>query len=311
MSPFRNTGFKRTKEVASALTNIMKRILSIFLALMIGLLSLSASEATPARKTSQKKATPTAVRKSASKTKSKARRAVRRKKAPVAPAAAALPAAAAAATAAESASTNMESSVLPHHPSTVIHKVLFIGDSMTGWMAERLNAYGKGNGFEVAAVIWDGSTIRKWGTSDRLRDFIIQQKPDAIFISLGLNELFVRNPESSLKACVERILKNIGEIPYLWIGPPTWPGKPGGQTLNAWLEKTLGPKHFFNSSALTLPRQSATNPHPSRAGINTWMDAVAAWIPAHTGLSFPSLSKPSTSYSRPGYYLYRRMRETL
>lgn len=28
-----------------------------------------------------------------------------------------------------------------------IKKVLFIGDSMTGWMAERLNAYGRANGF--------------------------------------------------------------------------------------------------------------------------------------------------------------------
>ena len=34
-----------------------------------------------------------------------------------------------------------------------IDKVLFIGDSMTGWMAERLNAYGQKNGFSVATII--------------------------------------------------------------------------------------------------------------------------------------------------------------
>ena len=65
--------------------------------------------------------------------------------------------------------------------STCINKVLFIGDSMTGWMAERLNAYGDINGFEVATVIWDGSTIQKWAKSSKLPDIIEETAPDAIF----------------------------------------------------------------------------------------------------------------------------------
>ena len=35
-----------------------------------------------------------------------------------------------------------------------IKNVLFIGDSMTGWMADRLNAYGEKNGFKVSSVVW-------------------------------------------------------------------------------------------------------------------------------------------------------------
>lgn len=79
-----------------------------------------------------------------------------------------------------------------------IKKVLFIGDSMTGWLAERLNAYGAENGFEVSAVIWDGSTIRKWGNAP-LEAIIEREKPDAVFMSLGLNELLERNRSAVMR----------------------------------------------------------------------------------------------------------------
>ena len=78
-----------------------------------------------------------------------------------------------------------------------ISKVLFLGDSMTGWMAERLNAYGATNGFEVSTIVWDGSTIKKWAASPRLKSLIAAQKPDAVIIGLGMNELFEPNPTKS------------------------------------------------------------------------------------------------------------------
>ncbi|MDE6393335.1 MAG: SGNH/GDSL hydrolase family protein [Muribaculaceae bacterium] len=110
----------------------------------------------------------------------------------------------------------------------VVRKVLFIGDSMTGWLAERLNAYGNENGFEVATVVWDGSTIRKWGSSPRLVSIIGQQDPDAIFISLGMNELFEADPEKRLRSSLDAITGAAGDIPVVWIGPPSWPGHDKG-----------------------------------------------------------------------------------
>lgn len=193
-----------------------------------------------------------------------------------------------------------------------IKKVLFIGDSMTGWMAERLGAYGKRNGFEVATVTWDGSTISKWANSPRLTTLIKQQDPDAIFVSLGMNELLERNPSARLGASMGKLKKAFGDIPVLWVGPPSWPGKPGGDALNNYLAQELGPGHFFRSSALSLPRQSSKNPHPSRAGIIKWMDEVMEWIPKHTQLRFNSLQKPAASeMSRGKTFIYKRMRETL
>ncbi|MDE7403068.1 MAG: hypothetical protein K2M87_06625, partial [Muribaculaceae bacterium] len=109
-----------------------------------------------------------------------------------------------------------------------VHKVLFIGDSMTGWLSERLNAYGKQNGFEVATVVWDGSTIRKWGNSPRLTSIIEKQAPDAIFVSLGMNELFETNP-SRLAPQLAAIKGAAGKVPIIWVGPPSWPGRGNGK----------------------------------------------------------------------------------
>lgn len=193
-----------------------------------------------------------------------------------------------------------------------ISKVLFIGDSMTGWMAERLNAYGQKDGFSVATIIWDGSTIKKWANSAKLASIIKEQNPDVVFISLGLNELFERNPEASLGTSLAKIKSALGNTPYLWIGPPSWPGKSKGEKLNEWLEKNLGASHYFNSSNLDLQRQSKTNPHPSKVGICKWIDAVVDWIPDHTNLHFPSLAPPATNaMSRGKIFIYKRMKESL
>lgn len=213
-----------------------------------------------------------------------------------------------AASAQEPAATNATAQT----PEKEIRKVLFIGDSMTGWMAERLNAYGMKDGFEVATIVWDGSTIKKWASSPRLATIIKQQKPDAVFISLGMNELFTPNPEQSLGGYLKKIKEAIGNTPYLWIGPPSWPGHNKGAALNNWLEKELGSDHYFCSSALQLPRQSKTNPHPTKEGICKWMDDVVKWIPQHTSLDFPSLAEPAAgAMSRGKTFIYKRMKETL
>ncbi|MCM1377360.1 MAG: hypothetical protein NC097_06165 [Clostridium sp.] len=193
-----------------------------------------------------------------------------------------------------------------------IKKVLVIGDSMTGWLAERLNAYGKKDGFDVATVIWDGSTIKKWAASPNFSKIVKEQKPDAIFICLGMNELFTPNPEKSLGASLEKFKSVIGNTPYLWIGPPSWPGKKGGEALNTWLATKLGQGHYFNSSSLNLSRQSRTNPHPTRAGICTWVDAFMKWIPANTDLNFRSTAAPAASeMSRPSVFIYKKMKQAL
>ena len=194
----------------------------------------------------------------------------------------------------------------------VARKILFLGDSMTGWLSERLNAYGKENGFEVATVVWDGSTIKKWGSSPRLTSMITRQDPDAIFISLGMNELFEANPESQLRSRLEAIVGAAGDIPVIWIGPPSWPGHNKGETLNKWLADNLGEGHFYRSFDLTLPRQSKTNPHPTREGMIKWMDSAVEWIQKDGAVRLPGIKKPAgEQMSRGKTFIYTRMKESL
>lgn len=198
-------------------------------------------------------------------------------------------------------------------PGNPVRKVLFIGDSMTGWLSERLNAYGERNGFEVSTVVWDGSTISKWGNSPKLESLIASQNPDAVLVSLGMNELFETRPEAKLKTAVEKIKAAVGSRPLLWVGPPSWPGHENkGKVLNDWLESELGPNAYFRSSGLKLKRQSPTNPHPTRDGIIQWMDSVVRWIPANSDIILPGLASPEGSkMSRGRNFVYKRMKETL
>ncbi len=192
----------------------------------------------------------------------------------------------------------------------VADKVLFIGDSMTGWLAERMGAYGNTNGFEVATVVWDGSTIKKWGESPGLHSVIREQKPDVIFISLGMNELFEANP-SRFQASVDAIKGAAGDIPVVWVGPPSWPGHNKGQTLNNWLASQMGSGHYFNSFDLKLPRQSQSNPHPSREGMITWMDRIMQWLETDGAVALPGYQKPAgEQMSRGKTFIYKRMKES-
>lgn len=190
-------------------------------------------------------------------------------------------------------------------------KVLLVGDSMAGWLGERLAAYGAQNGFEVSTVIWDGSTIKKWSDSKGFRNILAKENPDAVMICLGMNDLFRPNPEKSYGTALNHILEAVGDRPLLWIGPPSWPGTKHTDTLTPWLSKRLGPKKYFQSKTLNLQRQSKTNPHPTKAASSAWMDEIVKWIPAHSEISFKSLEKPSgKQMTRGKTYIYKRMKET-
>lgn len=198
------------------------------------------------------------------------------------------------------------------HEKPVARKVLFIGDSMTGWLSERMEAYGRQNGFEVATVVWDGSTIKKWGTAPRFHSIVREQKPDAIFVSLGMNDLFETNPGAKYQSSIDAIKGVAGEIPIIWIGPPSWPGHNKGEVMNRWLAEQMGEGHFFNSFNLSLPRQSKSNPHPTRAGMMTWTDHIVKWLETEGAVALPGYAKPTgEQMTRGKTFIYKRMKENL
>lgn len=153
-------------------------------------------------------------------------------------------------------------------------RIFLFGDSMTLNLAYRLAAYAKHNGHEFHAVNWDSSNTKIWAANDTLKNCIRRYKPTQIFIALGANELYLTHPEKRLPQ-IRNILSTIGDIPFVWIGPPALKTDGG---LNELLEKTLPKGTFFRSSGLELKRRK-DKIHPTRSASADWIDSVMVWLP--------------------------------
>ncbi len=164
--------------------------------------------------------------------------------------------------------------------------ILIFGDSMTQNLALRLSAYAKQNGHQVHSINWDSSGTRIWAQTDTLYRYIREFKPSFIFVALGSNELYIRNLDK-YKEYVETILKKIGDIPYVWIGPPNWKPDEG---INDMLQATTAPGTYFRSEGIKLDRKK-DQIHPTRDAAAIWFDSIARWMPhsAHPiKLDFPA-----------------------
>ncbi len=166
----------------------------------------------------------------------------------------------------------------PVEVDTVPQTILFIGDSMLDGLYPRLAAYANENGHTLYAVIWYSSTSEVWGRSNKLKDYIAKLKPTYIFVSLGANELFVKDIAEKRDKYVKKIIADIGSIPYVWIGPPNWKPDTG---INDLVEANAGDDHFFLTNGMKFPRMK-DGAHPTHAAAVGWMDSVVRWMPAHS-----------------------------
>lgn len=173
---------------------------------------------------------------------------------------------------------------------------LFIfGDSMTLNLALRLAQYAKQNGHTINSVNWDSSNTKIWAESDTLNYFIKKFKPTFIFISLGSNELYFKNPDAR-RPYVEKILEKIGDIPHVWIGPPNWEKDSG---INDMLQKVVGKKSFFRTDGMQLARKK-DKIHPTREASALWIDSVMRWLPSSAHPFVAEMPSDSIGKSNPG-----------
>lgn len=179
-------------------------------------------------------------------------------------------------------------------PDTASHRILIIGDSMLEGLNPRLAAYAKENGHTLNSVIWYSSTTKYWGESDTLRVFIRRFKPTYIFISLGANELFVRNIAEHREGLLRNFLRQIGDIPYIWIGPPNWKKDTG---INDMIARNVPKGRFFLSNGMHFDR-NADGAHPTHASAALWMDSIARWMTLHAEHPI-KMKKPKAAKASP------------
>lgn len=183
---------------------------------------------------------------------------------------------------------------LPAETDTAAQRILIIGDSMLEGLNPRLAAYAKENGHTLNSVIWYSSTTEYWGTSDTLRVFLRRFKPTFIFISLGANELFVRDIAKKRDGYVKDFLRQIGNIPYVWIGPPNWKKDTG---INDLIAANIPASRFFITNGMSFKRQK-DGAHPTHESAAKWMDSIARWMPLHCDHPI-RMTRPETKKARP------------
>lgn len=179
---------------------------------------------------------------------------------------------------------------------TLPKTVMIVGDSMLEGLSPRLAAYCEASGHTLYTVIWYSSTTKEWGgDKHRLESYMQRYKPDFIFISLGANELFVKDIIDARREYVREIKRQLGPTPYLWIGPPNWKKDTG---INELLRQELPQGRFFVSDGMQFDRKK-DGAHPTPESAIAWMDSIARWIPGHAASPQLMLRQPEKKTGRP------------
>lgn len=161
----------------------------------------------------------------------------------------------------------------PEGPDTSSHRILFVGDSMVEGLRYRLSQYATANGHTMQCVIWYSSSSKYWAKSDTLTHFIRKFDPTYIFLCIGANELFVRNIDER-DAAVGEVIREIGDLPFIWIGPPNWKPDTG---INDILLRRCGKKRYYPSLRLKYER-AKDGAHPVLKSYNMWADSLSLWL---------------------------------
>lgn len=173
-------------------------------------------------------------------------------------------------------------------------RILFLGDSMVEGLSMRFSDYAQENGHQLYTVCWYGSSTTGWAANlDTLESFLRWASPDYVVVSLGGNELRVRDLERRANN-ISKIHNAMGGVPTVWIAPPSWVKNP---TITEVIRSTVGEKRYFDSTKLTYTRGS-DNMHPTFGSSARWMDSIAVWLSSPQTAYPIKMNPPARKYPR-------------
>jgi lysophospholipase L1-like esterase len=149
--------------------------------------------------------------------------------------------------------------------------VLHIGDSMAGALGIALNEELKKAGVRGVLRFKTASFIPTWAWSQDLPILLARHNPDLILITLGANEVAIKDPEIRAKT-VQKLVRRFEGRPCVWIAPPLWAGDTG---LLPVIQKNASPCRYMDTNALIhgMPRVS-DKIHPTPAARKEWAKVV-------------------------------------
>lgn len=173
-------------------------------------------------------------------------------------------------------------------------RILFFGDSMIEGLAMRFADYADENGHKLYSVCWYGSSTLGWASNlDTLQSFLNWSQADYVVISLGGNELRVKDLEARSQN-IRKIQDALKDRPTVWIAPPSWIKNP---TITGVIRETVGEKRYFDSTRLKFNRGS-DNMHPTFGSASRWMDSIAVWLSSPQTAHPIRMNPPQQKYPR-------------
>ena len=173
-------------------------------------------------------------------------------------------------------------------------RILFFGDSMIEGLAMRFADYADENGHKLYSVCWYGSSTLGWASNlDTLQSFLNWSQADYVVVSLGGNELRVKDLEARSQN-IRKIQDALKDRPTVWIAPPSWIKNP---TITGVIRETVGEKRYFDSTRLKFNRGS-DNMHPTFGSASRWMDSIAVWISSPQTAHPIRMNPPQQKYPR-------------
>ena len=175
--------------------------------------------------------------------------------------------------------------------------ILFIGDSMVECLFPRMSAYAKKNGHNLYCVVWYSSSTEIYGSRTTLKEYINKFKPDYIMITLGGNELFIRDIRQKRQKYVDEIIKQMGNIPYIWIGPPNWKDDTG---INDMISESVPQGCFYLSYTPDQHyNRKKDGAHPKADSSILWADRICKWIMTKSAHPIRLEAPPAGETARP------------
>ena len=112
----------------------------------------------------------------------------------------------------------VETALLKQPNDTVGRRMLVFGDSTLDGVARRFADYAAANGYTMYSAVWYGATFKSWAYTTELPRIIKAFDPTFVVISLGTNDLGYHDISARAEA-VKEIMRELGDVPFIWIGP--------------------------------------------------------------------------------------------
>ena len=112
----------------------------------------------------------------------------------------------------------VENVVIDNPSDPVQHRILVFGDELLQGLGPWLYNHAWATGYPCFTSIWQESTTKRWAYSADLQNLIRKVKPTFIIVCLGTHDQGEVDL-STREAAVKTILRDMGDIPFAWIGP--------------------------------------------------------------------------------------------